>query len=387
MTGLLRTRTGEEAKVGTVELFFDLVFVFAITQLSHTLLAHATPLGAAQTLLLFLSVWWVWIFTCWVTNWLDPERWPVRLMLFALMGIGLFLSMSIPEAWHERGLGFGAAVAAMQVGRSFFATMALRRHGRANYLNFLRITLWLSCSGVLWIVGGLAGEEVRILYWLSALLIEYAGPAAGFRVPGLGYSSSLDWDVEGAHMAERCGLLIIIALGESVLITGATTAEMAWTAPVLMAFASAFIGTVAMWWIYFNIGAERASHHIAHADDPGRIARLAYTYVHIPIVAGIIVSAASDEMLLAHPTGHVAPAAWAFTIAGPALFLVGNILFKRVTGGRYPLSHLVGLALLVLVALLPVHDGHGLGLAVTAVLVIVGIWETASLRGAVGHGH
>ena len=383
MTGLLRTRTGHEARVGTVELFYDLVFVFAITQLSHGLLAHPTPLGLAETLILFLSVWWTWIFTCWVTNWLDPERWPVRLLLFALMGCGLMLTMAIPQAWGDRGLVFGAAVATMQVGRSLFMLGALWRRNPANFVNFMRITVWLCCSGALWIAGGLADGHARFPFWIGALLIEYAGPAAGFLVAGLGRSSTADWDVEGGHMAERCGLFIIIALGESVLITGATMAGLVWTPPVLLGFVSAFVGSVAMWWIYFNIGAERAGHLIAHHADPGRVARLAYTYGHIPIIAGIILSAASDEMLLAHPTGHVATAAWAMTIGGAAVFLIGNIMFKRVTWGRLPVSHLVGLGLLAPVALLPIHDGYLLGLATAGVLTIVAIWETASFsRGA-----
>jgi len=384
MTGLLRTRTGHEARVGTVELFFDLVFVFAITQLSHSLLAHATLTGAARTLLLFLAVWWIWVYTTWVTNWLDPDRWPVRLMLFALMGVGLLLSMALPEAWTTHGLAFGGAVATMQVGRSVFTAAVLRRHSPSNYRNFLRITLWLCCSGALWIAGGLAGEAARPAYWLAALLIEYAGPAAGFRVPGLGRSTTADWDVEGGHIAERCGLLIIIALGESILMTGATTARLDWSAPVLLAFLGAFAGTVAMWWIYFNLGAERASHHIAHHADPGRIARLAYTYGHIPIIAGIIMSAASDELLLAHPIGHVGGPALAFTIGGAGLFLIGNILFKRVTWGRVPLSHLVGLALLAVLAVLPIHDGFVLALASAGVLILVAAWETRSLGGAQG---
>jgi len=382
MTGLLRTRTGEEAKVGTVELFFDLVFVFAITQLSHTLIAHPSLLGAVETLLLFLAVWWVWIFTCWVTNWLDPERWRVRLLLFALMACGLVLSMSIPTAWGAGGLIFAIAYVTMQVGRSLYMVVVMRRHNPAGFRNFVRITLWLSVSALFWIAGGLADGLARLGLWALGLAIEYTGPSARFPVPGLGRSSTADWDVEGGHMAERSGLFIIIALGESILITGATMAEMPWTVPALLAFASAFLSSVAMWWLYFNIGAQRAGHMIAHHDDPGRVARLAYTYAPIPIVAGIIVSAASDEMLLAHPAGHITAAAWATTIGGVALFLLGNIAFKRATWRNMPFSHLVGFGLLAALALLPIHDGYVLGLGAALVLVIVAIWETRSLGGA-----
>lgn len=384
MAGLLRERTGEEARVGTVELFFDLVFVFAITQLSHSLIAHPGLMGALQTLLLFLAIWWVWIFTCWVTNWLDPERWRVRLLLFALMACGLVLSMRVPTAWGEGGLTFAIAYVTMQVGRSLYMAIVMRRHSPAGFRNFVRITLWLGVSGLFWIAGGLAEGTARLGMWAVGLAIEYAGPPARFPVPGLGRSSTADWDVEGGHMAERSGLFIIIALGESILITGATMAQMPWTGPALIAFASAFLGSVAMWWLYFNIGAARAGHMIAHHEDPGRVARLAYTYAPIPIVAGIIVSAASDEMLLAHPAGHIAPAARAMTIGGAALFLLGNIAFKRATWRNVPFSHLVGLGLLAVLALLPIHDGYALGMGAALVLAIVAVWETRSLGGSSG---
>ncbi|HWJ70131.1 MAG TPA: low temperature requirement protein A [Sphingobium sp.] len=381
MSGLLRTRTGHEARVGTVELFFDLVFVFAITQLSHHLLQTPTLTGALGTLLLFLGIWWAWIFTSWVTNWLDPERWQVRMMLFVLMGCGLVIAMAIPQAWGPRGLVFGVTFALTQVGRSLFTMLAVRRHNRANYRNFQRISVWFCVSGVLWIYGGLVDGALRLPLWAAALGVEYLGPLAAFRVPGLGRSRTADWDVEGGHLAERCGLFIIIALGESVVITGSTAAALLWTGPVLAAFASAFLGSVAMWWIYFNIGADRASRLIVHHDDPGRVARLAYTYGHIPIIAGIIVSAASDEMLLAHPTGPAAPAAHALTLGGAALFLAGNLFFKRVTWRHVPLSHLVGLALLAALAFVPFPHGFQLGLATAASLIIVACWETASLGG------
>src|SRR5690349_1502031 len=145
---LLRERQeGHEARVGPVELFFDLVFVFAVTQLSHFLLHHLTPLGAVQTCLLLMAVWWVWIYTSWVTNWLDPDNTQVRVMLFLLMLAGLVLSTSLPEAFAERGLTFGVAYASMQVGRSLFARWAFKRAGRdADAKNFQRITIWLSVS-------------------------------------------------------------------------------------------------------------------------------------------------------------------------------------------------------------------------------------------------
>ncbi len=378
---LLRRRVeGEHGRVTFVELFFDLVFVFAITQLSHALLAHFSLPGLIETLLLLAAVWWVWIYTCWVTNWVDPERIPVRLMLFGLMLAGLILSSAIPSAFHERGLAFALAYVAMQVGRSLFMLWALRAHSPANHRNFVRITLWLGLSGLFWLAGGLAHDELRLACWLIALGIEYLGPSQGFWTPGLGRSTTADWDVEGGHMAERCGLFVIIALGESILVTGATFAGLSWSLPTLLAFLTAFVGSVAMWWVYFNIGAERASHRIASSDDPGRHARLAYTYIHILLIAGIIVTAVADELVLAHPGGHVEPGALAAILGGPALYLVGNLLFKATMAGRPPLSHMVGLALLALLVLAaPATSPLLLSALSSLVLVIVGLWEARSL--------
>ena len=383
-TNLLRSRdTHEDNRVTFVELFFDLVFVFAVTQLSHSLVEDLSVTGAAACRALLFAVWWVWIYTAWVTNWLDPQLPLVRLMLFVLMLAGLLLSASIPHAFAEAGLIFAIAYALMQVGRSLFVVWAVRGHSPENFRNFQRISIWLSASAVLWIAGGLAGEGVRPILWLGALAIEYVSPAAGFFVPGLGRSATEDWDIEGSHLAERCGLFVIIALGESILVTGATFADLAWSGTTVAAFVVAFVGSVAMWWIYFNIGAERGSSIISHSDNPARLGRLAYTYMHIVIVAGIIVCAVADEIMLTHPLGHIEPNVLAAILGGPALYLLGNILFKRTIAGRTPPSHLAGLVLLA--ALVPV-SGHVspllLGTAASAVLVIVAIWETISLRTA-----
>ncbi|HEY1141432.1 MAG TPA: low temperature requirement protein A [Lysobacter sp.] len=385
---LLRQRgTAESSRVAMVELFFDLVFVFAVTQLSHTLLENLTVQGALQTLLLFLAVWWLWIFTSWVTNWLDPDRTPVRVMLFALMLGGLLLSSSIPHAFAERGLMFGIVFAAMQVGRTAFVAVAMRGRHRVLHENFVRIALWLTMSGALWVAGGFAQGPTRVALWVGAVAIEYLAPALYFYIPGMGRSSTTDWDVDGHHLAERCALFVIIALGESVLVTGATFAGHEWNTPTITAFVVAFLGSVAMWWIYFDTGAERASHRIEHSEDPGRQARLAYTYLHLLIIAGIIVCAVADELALAHPDHFEGDgrAAMAAMIGGPMLYLLGVALFKWVCNERRgpPLSHCAGIVLLA--ALIPAAMAHllsplALGAATTLVLVIVATWETIALR-------
>ena len=152
-SGVFRVRVpGEHSRVTNFELFFDLVFVFAVTQLSHKLAGHLTADGLLHTTILMLAVWWAWMYTTWATNWCDPDHLAVRVVLVGIMLGGLIMAASIPEAFDGRGLGFAAPYVAIQVGRSAFLCYA-GREDRAFLLNFTRITLWLAFAGVFWIAG------------------------------------------------------------------------------------------------------------------------------------------------------------------------------------------------------------------------------------------
>jgi low temperature requirement protein LtrA len=380
------TAPNQHSRVTYAELFFDLVFVFAVTQISHTLLGHFTALGVLRTTLLFLAVWWVWVYTSWITNWLNPEMTPVRILLFALMLGGLVLSTSIPQAFESRGLWFAAAYATMQVGKTIFLWISTPPSRPLARMNAIRITAWLSMSAVFWIAGGFAEGNWRLMLWAVALGIEYLSAAVRFWIPKYGASAVADWVVEGGHMAERCAGFIIIALGESIVVTGATFADLTWTAETVAAFVSAFIGSLAMWWIYFHRGAEAGSELISKSSEPGRLARLAYTYLHMPIVAGIIVAAVADELVLKHPGGHSDLKTVLSAIGGPLLFLIGTILFKQAIRGWLQPSHGAGIVAL---------GGLGwfagelsplmLSIVTSAIMIIVAAWESISLKsGAAG---
>ena len=371
----------QHSRVTYVELFFDLVFVFAVTQISHTLLAHFTLLGALQVMLLFLAVWWVWVFTSWITNWLNPEKTPVRLLLFAMMLGGLVLSTSIPAAFEARGLWFAIAYAAMQVGKTIFLWISTPPSRPRTRMNAIRIAAWLSVSAIFWIAGGVMEGQSRLVLWAIALVIEYISPAMRFWIPRYGASSVADWTIEGGHMAERCALFIIIALGESIVVTGATFAELTWTTENVLAFVAAFVGSLAMWWIYFHIGAEAGSEQLSKSSEPGRLARLAYTYLHMPIVAGIIVSAVADELVLKHPGGHSDLKTVISATGGPLLFLFGTILFKHSFRGFLQLSHGAGIvALGVLAWFASELSPLMLSILTTAIMIVVAVWESISLR-------
>jgi low temperature requirement protein LtrA len=377
--GPLRTRDSSEQRVAPLELFFDLVYVFAVTQLSHLLLDHLSVRGVLETLLLLLAVWWVWVYTAWFTNWFDPDRLPVRLVLVAVMLASLLMSVAIPEAFGERGLMFALAYVAIQVGRTAFAVLALRKSlGGSHPLSrtFQRILTWFVGSGVVWIIGGLLGGEARYALWLLALAIDYSGPVVGYYVPGLGRSRTGEWTIEGGHFAERCQLFVIIALGESILVTGTTFAEIEVSAVAVLAFVVAFLGSVALWWIYFSRHAEAARETISSSEDPGRLARSAYTYFHLPMVAGIIAVAAADELTVAHPGEHGTLASVALTLGGTGLFLAGHALFKWAVFGVLSWPRVVAIA--VLVALIPVgFEIPALALSGVAGLTVAGVavWD------------
>ena len=378
--GPLRTRNGGEQRVTPLELFFDLVYVFAVTQLSHRLLEHLSLRGVLETLMLFVAVWGVWVYTAWFTNWLHPDRLPVRLVLVAVMLASLLMSVAIPEAFGKRGLMFALAYVAIQVGRTAFTFIALRKSlGTSHPLSrtFQRILTWFVGSGVVWIIGGLLGGEARYAVWLLALAVDYSGPVVGYYIPALGRSRTGEWNIEGGHFAERCQLLVIIALGESILVTGTTFAEIEASAVAVLAFVVAFLGSVALWWIYFSRSAEAAREVIASSEDPGRMGRSAYTYFHMPMIGGIIAIAAADELTVAHPGEPGTLASITLTLGGTALFLAGHALFKWAVFGVLPWSHAVAVA--ALMALIPVGFAiPTLTLSGAAGLIMVGlaVWET-----------
>ncbi|MFC5649827.1 low temperature requirement protein A [Paenibacillus solisilvae] len=375
--GLLRQKDSpHRGKVSFIELFFDLIFVFAVTQLSHSLLEHFTLMGLLHLAIIMMAVWWVWIFTSWVTNWLDPENKAVRLLLIGIMLIGLLMSITIPDAFEDKAMVFAFSYVIIQIGRNLFGIWAIGQENKGLSVNFQRILAWFLVSGVFWIAGAFVEDGLRLVLWIIALFIEYISPSMGFWVPKLGRTPTTDWDVEGSHMAERCGLFIIIALGESILVTGATFGGLDWNAPAILAFVVSFIGSVAMWWVYFDANAHHGHENITHSDDPSRLARSAYTYIHLFLVSGIIISAVADELVLMHPMGHTDLKTAAVIIGGPVLYLIGNLFFMKAIASCLPAPYLFGI--IVLLALFPfakLLSPLMLLSLTTLVLILSGTWE------------
>ncbi|KQQ38567.1 hypothetical protein ASG19_05905 [Rhizobium sp. Leaf306] len=377
----LRKDDKQATKANFPELFFDLVFVFAFIQLSETLAADFSLGIAAEALIFIFALWWVWIHTTWVTNLLDAEIEPVRILLFGLMFLGVILAIALPRAFQDMGLTLALAYSAMQIIRSLFALYAFRHADRASYVTFQRITVWLSVSSALWIAGGLGEQSVRVYFWIAALAIEYIAPILRYRVPGLGAAPAETLDINGEHMAERCALFVIIALGETILTTGKNASSHLESSLTPLVLFVAFLSTVLMWWIYFHDGQEKAADKAEESSEPQATANHLFTYGHLPIIAGIILTAVGEDFALSHAHEHATLAQAFALLGGPILFLSGMIWVKTHSTKHVPWSHCAGIAVLVacfllVASLTTVH----IQMLATGSLLAVAIWEYVALR-------
>jgi low temperature requirement protein LtrA len=379
---LLRHRSGHHARVTYEELFFDLVYVFAITQLSHTLLHHLSLTGAIETLILWFAVWLGWQYTCWVTNWFNPETPRIRGMLFVVMLAALFMSSAIPDAFTDGGLVFACAYVAIQVGRTAYI-LAVLGPNHALSANYRRMLVWLVVAAVFWIAGAFTDHWGRIALWAIAVACEYISPMFGFAAPGMGRSHTKEWTIEGGHLTERCQLFVIVALGETLLATGALLAEAEhWDIPIVLGVLATFVGTLAMWWLYFGTSSKDATDRITRSDDPGRIGA-SYHYVHAILLAGIVATAVGNDLVMAHPDGRATLAYALVMSAGPAIYLLGSSVYKKVVYGAVPVSHIVGVvAFAVLVPISLTTDLLMIGGLTSAILLAVVLWELRATRRA-----
>lgn len=346
---LLRSRGNGIASVSFSELLFDLIYVFAVTQISHYLLHHLTWLGFLQSAVIWFAMWMAWQHTTWMTNWFDPNTRKIRIFLFILMLIGLIIAAAIPDAFGDRGLIFALCYVATQIGRSGIILFML---GKKHHLtkNYTRILIWFFISAVFWIVGALEEDFIRLILWTIAVLSDYIAPMHGFYLPILGRSdSSKEWTIEGHHLTERCQLFVIIAFGETILMTGASLSELeVWTLPVVAAALLSAVSSLAMWWVYFDTSSEVGAEKIQKVDDPGMLG-LKYHAVHVVLVGALIMSAVGDELTVNHPLGYISLAAIFVIIVGPVIYLVSNIAYKWLTCHIIAKSHIVGIIALLLI--------------------------------------
>ncbi len=289
--------------------------------MSHLLLADLSWEGAGEAALVLLVVWWAWNYTTWVTNELDPDSTVVRLLLMGIMLATLLMAVAIPDAFGSRGLLFACSYVAIQVGRHAFLTFVSARAGTIERERAADILIWFAAAAVFWIWGALVEGDARTALWLVALAIDYFAPIVLYRVPGRPKLAPETWDVETAHFAERFQLFVIIALGESIVLIGATTSDLDLDAARLTALGLAFAGTAALWWLYFDYVAPIAQRRLELAENRTLLARDGYTYLHVLMIAGIIAWAVGDELVIAHPTDELPAAEVVVLVSGPAMYL------------------------------------------------------------------
>ena len=360
-------RRGEgERRATYFELFFDLIYVFAITQLSHHLLQDLSWAGAAETLFLLLAVYWAWNYTTWMTNWFDPETVAVRLTLVFVMLASLLMAVAIPEGFGERAGLFAASYCALQVVRNGFV-VAVTPPG-PFHRNFLQILTWSVLSVPLWILGAVMEDRGRWILWVAALGVDLAAPLIRYWLPGWGRTPLSEWQIDPGHFSERFQLFVIIVLGESIVITGSTASGADLTTEVVAALGFALLSSVGLWWLYFGSLTTTAVRRIAADEIPGQLGRDAYTYLHIPIVAGVLLASVGDELVIAHPGDELEVAGALVALGGPALFIVGLMAFGARVGRHRAWTSTI--AVVGLLAFIPVASRLS-GLVVAAIVTAV----------------
>jgi low temperature requirement protein LtrA len=355
--------------VTPLELFFDLVYVFTVSQLARHLLDHVDARGMAETLVLTLAVMYAWFMTVWTSNWLDADRQPVRLLLLCLMFASLVMSTSVSDAFGDRAGLFVVGYLAIQIGRTAFAISAFRGH--RLYMHFANALVWEIGTAPLWIAGIATGSSARLALWAAATLITYGGVIAGHPLPGRKSPFSSDSQIYAEHLLERFRLFFLIALGETVLTLGNAFADQKVAADRLFVLAVAFTGSVALWWCYFHRAEEIGVRAVQEADKPSRIVGLG-NYTLILMVIGIIAIAVGDELAIADPGGSTSFDISLLIFGGPAIFLLAQSVFMRGATGRLPRSRI--LACLALLVLALATAPFSLVVAVTAAsAVLVGV--------------
>jgi low temperature requirement protein LtrA len=332
-----------EHEVTPLELFFDLVFVFALTQVTVLLAEEPTWGGVLRGMLVLAALWWAWSTYAWLTSATDVDEGGVRLMMLASMGAMFGVALAVPGAFGDDAVLFGVAYLLVRLFHLLLsATVARDDPDRLGALLRFAPTAILGAS-LLVLAGFLDGNE-RVAVWVVALAIDYLGPV----VIGVGQG----WQVAPEHFAERHGLIILIALGESIIAIG-LGAGFELDTGVLVAAALGIVVVSALWWLYFDVAAIFARRRLIEAKglELHRLALHAYSYLHLPMVAGIVLFAFGLKTTLGHVDDALDTVPAVGLCGGAALYLLGHIAFLFRTTGRVFRRRTVGAV--VLLALVP----------------------------------
>ncbi len=343
----------QEYEVTPLELFFDLVFVFAVSQLSHHLLAHLSWRGAAETLVMLLAIFTVWSYTSWAATMIRADRSRTRWMVLVVMLLGLFMNASVTRAFTTSGWAFVIPLLLIQLGRTAWTIVnstdvADGAPSAAVYReHYFRTLLWFIITTPLWIAGAAANPEARVLWWALAAGLELIGTWLAHPIPGRRLQSeNVPFDAD--HMLERCRLFLLIALGETVLTTGTAISEASMTLMTLITGTFALAGTVALWALSFGRSRQLIQRHVQNTSDPIHASRYAINALMV-MVAGLIAVAVPNEEVIAHPHEHGSLALSLLLGGGPILFLAAQGWYLWAVPNIQSHLHLVGGIALLLV--------------------------------------
>jgi low temperature requirement protein LtrA len=367
------TAAEEERKTSYLELFFDLVFVFAFTQVTALILEDTSPEGFARSALVLAMVWWAWSAYAWMTNAIDIDNTVTRLIIFAAMAAGFFMALAVPDAFQDEAAWFAVAYFVVRVLNSALFAWGVRGDP-GNLRATARLTPWFFGAALVALAGGFVDPDYRAWVWLASLVIDVVGTLTVAR---------LEWRVSPSHFAERFALIVIIALGESVVAIGIGTSELERDATYALSVVVAFTGVAALWWAYFDFTATAAERSLRRASPQARgpLARDVFTFFHYPIVLGIILYAVAAKKTLEHPLDPLSDAGrWSLGL-GIAVFLVGFALMRFRVVRRIAWERLGAAALALLLAV--VLDGIDailtLGVVIALLALSVAV-EAARLR-------
>ena len=309
----------EATRVSTLELFFDLVFVFTITQLTTVLLTHPTALGLLQVALMLGVIWWMYGGYAWLTNAVAPDRAARRLLLLGGMAAYLVLALAIPRAFSGSGLAFGLAYLAIVV---VHATLFTHTSSERSVRAILRIAPFNLASALLILLAGVVGGTAEYAVWALAVALEWATPRL---------ASTSGFEIAPAHFVERHGLVVLIAIGESVVAVGTGTLGTPVDLPLAGVAVLGLLLSACLWWVYFGGDDGRAEHALTAAarDRRPTLALRAFGYWHLLMLLGIIAVASALRQTTGHAFADLNGARALALAGGVALFLLGDVLFRH----------------------------------------------------------
>ena len=359
-------RTDEAQPVTFVELFFDLVFVFAVTHLTGLTAHDLTPGGVLRAILLGWLIWWAWTQFTWTLNPADTTHPAVRIITLAASGVALVMAASVPRAFAEDALWFAIPYVIVRVLGLGIQLQVERERPDSNLRG---VGLWASFSMIglgLVVVGAVVEPGLRQVLWLATIV----GDLVAAAVAGRGAT----WDLNTAHFSERHGLFVIIALGESIILAGTAVAADERSAALASVAAAAILVVCFLWWTYFGWLKEALEHRFRAAPIArlGPLARDAFSVAHFPLIGGIVGFAVAVEAILAHPADPAPPTVVAALGVGIALFVLCSALSLRILGGplltvRLVVMAAMGLGLVVVAGMAPVWPLSVVALALLAV--------------------